>query len=174
MKAENQRRALAMIARGKYRADTRGRVLSLYDSHVRVRRTPLPLKAATLPKGYKTIVLCMDGRPLQLLVHQFVWLFFKGAIPKGYELNHKNACKADNRIHNLELVTGLQNARHAVSLGLVSSGSMHYLAKLTRAKVQRIREAVTAGAVQKHLAKQYGVSTGTIRDVVHRKTWKDM
>ena len=41
--------------------------------------------------------------------HRFICEAIKGPIPEGYEINHINKCKTDNRIENLELLTHTEN-----------------------------------------------------------------
>ena len=47
------------------------------------------------------------------LVHRLVWETFNGEIPKGYEIDHINAVRDDNRLENLQLLTHLDNMRKA-------------------------------------------------------------
>lgn len=51
-------------------------------------------------------------------VHRLVATAFYGEIPKGYEVNHINGCKCDNRVCNLEICTRKQNIKHALDTGL--------------------------------------------------------
>jgi len=47
------------------------------------------------------------------LVHRLVWETFNGEIPKGYEIDHINAVRDDNRLENLQLLSHLDNMRKA-------------------------------------------------------------
>lgn len=38
-------------------------------------------------------------------MHCYVWEFYNGPIPAGYDIHHKNKDVSDNRIENLELLT---------------------------------------------------------------------
>lgn len=44
-------------------------------------------------------------------LHRLVWEFYKGPIPSGYTIHHKNSNKADNRIENLELLSRSEHAK---------------------------------------------------------------
>ena len=45
----------------------------------------------------------------QVLKHRVVWEAFMGKIPEGYEIDHINTIRNDNRLENLRLVTPKQN-----------------------------------------------------------------
>lgn len=45
-------------------------------------------------------------------IHRLVWLCFKGSIPEGLQINHKDNDKTNNRIVNLELLTASDNIKH--------------------------------------------------------------
>ena len=45
--------------------------------------------------------------------HRFIWEAIKGVIPEGFEINHKNQIKTDNRIKNLELMSHQQNVEYS-------------------------------------------------------------
>lgn len=46
-------------------------------------------------------------------VHRIVWETFNGTIPEGYEIDHINSVRDDNRLENLQLLTPLENVRKA-------------------------------------------------------------
>lgn len=60
------------------------------------------------------------NRGIQL--HRLVWIRFKGPIPHGMEVNHKDGDKHNNRITNLELVTSTGNKKHAFKTGMRKRG----------------------------------------------------
>lgn len=80
--------------------------------------------------GYLVLCLrCKDGKPKVYLFHRVIWFYFKGEIPQGYEINHKDEDKTNNSIDNLELLTrkenvnyGTRNKRAAISNSIVQKG----------------------------------------------------
>lgn len=48
----------------------------------------------------------------QCKVHRLIWEAVHGTIPKGFEIDHINGVKSDNRISNLRLVTHAQNMQN--------------------------------------------------------------
>lgn len=51
-------------------------------------------------------------------VHRMIWKAFNGDIPTGYEINHKNGIRDDNRLENLELLTHRENLLYGNGLEL--------------------------------------------------------
>lgn len=68
--------------------------------------------------GYLTVALYQNGRSTTVNVHKLVCEAFIGEIPKGYTVNHKDGCKTNNTVPNLEVVTRKENNRHAFDTGL--------------------------------------------------------
>ena len=52
--------------------------------------------------------------------HRFIWEAIMGLIPEGYEINHKNRIKTDNRIKNLELMTRQQNVEYSCNRKVIA------------------------------------------------------
>lgn len=109
------------------------------------------------------------------MVHRLVMVAFAGHPPLGKQVNHKDGNPSNNRLVNLEYVTPSENTRHAIRMGLrkvTNQGERHYAVKLTDGDVSRIMRRASAGETFSLLAREYGVSGGTISGIVHRKTWK--
>lgn len=64
-------------------------------------------------KGYQKCNLYdASGKVKNVRVHRIIWITFNGEIPSGYEINHKNEVRNDNRLENLELLTHQANLRY--------------------------------------------------------------
>lgn len=74
------------------------------------------------------------------------------------EINHKNGCKIDSSIGNLEYVTHKANMAHAWATGLLTRAM---IAKLDRDAVLAIRE-VSGREPRRVTAKRHGVKPLTI------------
>lgn len=82
------------------------------------------LSTKTKSKGYcKVNLYDGNGNAKNVRVHRMIWEAFNGEIPNGYEINHKNEVRDDNRLSNLELVShydnlmyGSRKERHKESL----------------------------------------------------------
>jgi hypothetical protein len=73
----------------------------------------IELKPYTSARGYRIVKLRLRGHRRGAPVHKIVWLFFKGPLPEGFELDHRNRDKQCNRLRNLRLLARRFNrARH--------------------------------------------------------------
>lgn len=133
------------------------------------------LKLSLMNSGYLFIMLHKDGNNRNVSVHRLVFEHFKGPIPDGYQINHINGVKTDNRIENLEMVTGKQNMAHAIATGLVNNrGENSSSAKLLNSQAEEIRGLYKAEKYNQYeLADIYHVSVQAISNIVNNKTYKN-
>lgn len=68
--------------------------------------------------GYKQVCLILDGKQRQLLVHRIVAELFLGKSLEKTQVNHIDGDRTNNKVENLEWVTGSENMKHAVSTKL--------------------------------------------------------
>lgn len=88
---------------GKYQASNFGRIKSLYYGKEKI------LKPSKNKCGYLIVFLYKNGIKKTCKVHRLVWMAFNGEIPEGYEINHINEDKTDNRLENLSLMSHKDN-----------------------------------------------------------------
>jgi hypothetical protein len=124
-------------------------------------------------RGYVQCNLYRQGRVKNFLVHRLVARAFIGKIPLGLQVNHRNCEKTDNRVENLELVTGEQNRQHAREKGLVKPlhGSANPNAKLIEDDVRAIRRLRAEGVTARAVADLFGVTERLVYGIQHRRTW---
>ena len=93
-----------------YQVSNLGRVKSLegIDALGHKRKEKI-LKPQMLNNGYYRVALWKNSIQKRYLVHRLVWIAFNGHIPEGYEINHLNEVKSNNRLENLNLVTHKEN-----------------------------------------------------------------
>ena len=63
----------------------------------------------TKGKEYYIVVFSLNGKAKTIPLARLVYAFFKGNIPKGMDVDHKNNDSLDNSIDNLTLLTREQN-----------------------------------------------------------------
>lgn len=112
------------------------------------------------PRGYLQARATINGRRYHGGAHRLVWQYFNGDIPPGYEINHDNGLKDDNRPSNLLCGSSGANVAHAHRGGLIDqTGERNPAAKLRDNEVAQIRLAYSKGGyTMEQLGKRFGIS----------------
>lgn len=114
-----------------------GRVRSFLRGEERI------LKTQTDQKGYQRFSITIDRHKTTYKLHREV---AKAFVPNDNNLpqvNHKNGNKNDNTAANLEWVSNLENARHAVENGLWAN-----VFKASRETAERLRKPIVAYRIE--------------------------
>lgn len=114
--------------------------------------------------GYPCIIM----RGKEFKVHQAVWVWFNGIVPDGFEIDHIDNNKLNNRIDNLQLLTPQQNYMKQAAL---IRGANNFSCKITEDQVREIRKRSAAGETIRAIAKDYPVSRTQINRIIKRKKW---
>ena len=173
---------------GLYEVSSYGHVLSLPRVVVYARLSKQiqksvagkMLKPQRNANGYLAVRLYSGGGGHTFDVHRLVAHAFlpspPGPVGPGldqWQVNHRDGDKLNNRLSNLEWVTGRTNMDHAVMLQLHARGIHNANAKLTPEKVRDIRSHYATGRFsQPQLARLFKVSNATIHCIVTQKTWR--
>lgn len=96
---------------GLYEVSNTGRVRSLYDARHQKYRVK-ELKPGANRYGYLMVGLHKNGKQKLHTVHSLVMAAFVGPRPEGYDVNHIDECKSNNRVENLEYCTRRENNNH--------------------------------------------------------------
>lgn len=158
---------------GLYMVSNMGRVMGVprrtYPGHVLSQRTN--------KHGYKVVCLCKNNAKRYLSVHRIVAQAFVPNSDGKPEVNHINGSKVDNRASNLEWATRSDNELHSHRvLGKPThspwKGKPRKFARLfTDDQIRSIR---TDGRSNPEIAKDFGVSKTTIRNIKTRKVYFDV
>ncbi len=134
---------------------------------VRNKVTGRVLKPGKITDGYLQVSLRNNGRYKLRLVHRLVAeAFINNSNPEEFtQVNHKNSCKTENRVENLEWCSSAYNMRHMVANGHPAQAKLNYK------KAGEIRELLLLGAKVKRLAEKYDVSPDTIYAIKAGRTW---
>lgn len=100
---------------GMVEVSTLGRVRSL------LRPTKTVLKLQADKKGYQRVRVTISGEKMTFKVHREVAKAFIPNPDNKPQVNHIDGNKSNNAVDNLEWVTNLENARHAIKAGLFDS-----------------------------------------------------
>jgi hypothetical protein len=155
----------------RYEASNLGRLRSLnYKESKKIK-----VLSPAVSGGYlKTMLISDGGKYYSWTVHKWVALTWLGP-REEFEVNHMNGVKTDNRVSNLEYCTRSENVQHSFDnrLQKPKPGSTNGNSKLTEEQVKQIRSFATncIGRYygRKELAKKYGVSECTIKEVVNKR-----
>lgn len=105
-------------------------------------------------------------------VHRLVLFAFVGPCPEGMEACHNDGDYSNNTLVNLRWDTHQGNERDKCRHGTSNHGERNGSAKLTEGDVRSLREKYASGAYSmSKLAKEYGITLGTVHPIIHRKTW---
>jgi hypothetical protein len=166
---------------GRYEVSNLGNIRSIgYIDGSGKFRKPRYLKCSySKHLKYKVFSTAYMGKNMLRYVHRLVALAF---IPKPdgrYEVNHIDGDKANCKLSNLEWVTSRENSQHAFRMGLIKtltgeSGEGCPASKLNNEKVAEIKSMLRNGEKLCHIAKRYGVVTGTIAWIRDGVTWADV
>jgi hypothetical protein len=99
-------------------------------------------------------------------VHALVALTFLGERPAKHHTHHIDENKLNNNISNLEYKSSSNHSSHH------HKGESNYNAKLTAAKVLKIREMIKQGQRQVDIAAHFGVNQVQISKIKLGKTWQ--
>lgn len=145
-----------------YEASTFGRIRSI--------RRNIILKPS-YNKGYPQVAFQYNKIIKSFRVHTLVAITFLSN-PNNYEtVNHIDGVKSNNNLSNLEWCSLRKNMDHAMRIGLIKSGEMRSISKLSYSDVNDIRNKyshLTCDSV----ATLFNVCKSTISRVRRGHTWK--
>lgn len=156
---------------GYYLVSNAGRVMSVPHKPKVGPNCGYLLKQRRCNSGYPAVVLSVDGKKKNAMVHRMVAQAFVEN-PKGKEeVNHIDGDKTNNSVENLEWVTRSENAVHAYKNLPRKKSNYHHSVKLTADKARSIRsEPGTAASI----AKKYGISDVMVLKIKKRECWKEV
>lgn len=164
-----------------YEVDEFGNVYAL----PREKRTPTTtfiskerkLKPYNNGYGYMLVDMRKDGKRYMRVVHRLVAEAFIPNPNNLPQVNHIDGNKNNNCVTNLEWCTCSENQQHGFDTGLKPQSSKHPFSKLTEEDIRYIRKYYkpnTRGFGMRTLAKKFGVSDSTIRQIIVGISYKSV
>lgn len=132
------------------------------------------LKPSYNKKGYKVLrVKHEDGSWKTILHHKIIAEVFIGSKPHGYEVDHINGIRDDNRAYNLRYLTKSENNKHAYDSGRRDvSGFKNANCKHTEQQLKEVCQLLADGETNYcKIARATGVDRGTVSLIHRRKRW---
>lgn len=148
-----------------YQVSTFGRVKSFRKDEPRIIRPTLSTK------GYLQLELHKAGAERTFKVHRLVGTTFIPNPESKPQINHKDGCKINNFVGNLEWATQSQNMRHAYDIELQPSGENRCGAMFTNEQILYIRDNPDGLSVRE-FAKKFSVEPKRISEIQLGKNYK--
>lgn len=158
-----------------YLVSNKGRVKSL-DRIVPFGSQKRTVKGRTLRQidhgnGYVYVTFSTKGKHKNNYVHRLVCEAFKANPENLKEVNHIDGNKQNNCIENLEWISGIENKRHAMRIGLSAKGSKKTTALLTRSEARQIKREKLVGIPSNVIANKFKVSIGLINEIARNHNY---
>ena len=150
---------------GLYAADATGQIWRVKGRGARNTRW---LTGSLRPDGYRRVSLITGEGVKKKYVHRLVAEAFHGPIPDGLDVCHVNHVRDDNRPENLHYGTRAENVRESVRDGRWPK-IRENRRKLKEHQILEIIARYAAGANQRDIAKEYGVSKGLISKIIRTR-----
>lgn len=161
---------------GAYEVSDSGRVRSTDRGVKRKDGVVVRLRGKVLAQNscgaYKNVTLSAGGKTSVFWVHRLVLETFVGAGGKREVCRHINHNGCDNRLPNLRWGSYTDNEEDKIRAGRKPVGSSLSFSKLDESQVARIKQRLRGGASMAAMAREYGVSEGTIQNIKVGRTWK--
>jgi len=156
-----------------YEVSNLGNVRSYFSTHGIVD-TPHPLHQSINYKGRPIIRIRVNNIKKTFCVHRIVLEAFVGKCPIGMQACHYDDNPMNNRIENLRWDTWQNNVIDGLRNQTAARGEKQRSAKLTNEEVLDICQKYAKGIMSGILAKEFGVTTTTIREITSGRSWKHL
>lgn len=124
--------------------------------------------------GYPQVNVMLSGGIQTVVVHILVATAFLGPRPEGYQINHKNSIRDDNRLANLEYCTASENISHSyrTKIRKTNFGHDHPKSTVTAEMLPVIWSMIKAGKINKEIAEFFQIDPSTISRIKSHNIWR--
>lgn len=155
---------------GWYEVSNQGRVRRVAKSRPGIV-VPYVLKASVSNTGYPMVFLYRHSKWKNTTIHSLLLSAFIGPRPEGFQADHINAVRTDNRLENLRWLPREENETHR--------GEDIGNSKLREADVHIIRQMQPTvygegKKVARVLAARYGIDVSSVYMIWKRVTWSHL
>lgn len=126
------------------------------------------------PSGYIVINLTANSVKKQVRVHRVIWMSVFGLIPEGFVPDHINNDKSDNRLDNLQLLTGADNSKKAHAEGRIDYDASGATTLTVEVRRQLYHDYMRGGGSYRDMAAKYGISKSRIGQIVQEYGWTEV
>lgn len=147
-----------------YKISNMGRVVSLRSNTILIQNLD--------SNQYHRFMLWKNNKNTGINTHILVANYFLGDRPEGYQINHIDGNKSNNKVSNLEYITASENMKHAYDIGLhpgvynsLNEEEVHQICKLFKENNGNISPNSIINKLK------LKTSTSNIKLIKYRKTW---
>lgn len=155
---------LNMVGNSKKLINDEGMILTIFNN--RKDSDNVSYGSKNSKTGYYTTIV--DGKAQY--VHRLVWKLFNGEIPEGYEINHIDGNKSNNKLSNLELMTREENCKEEIRCKRLSKSKKKRCYIVIDGK--RIEES-SKKALVNYIKKNYGIGISSFFQIGISKKYQD-
>lgn len=157
---------------GLYEVSNLGRVRSLdrIDSRGHFKKSVVLKQRLESPDRYYTVSLYLGGKRKLKYVHRLVAESFITNKDNFKEVNHKDECKTNNHVYNLEWCDRSYNSTYG-KLKDHFKGSNNPSVKLTVDDVKKIRELISQGLSDSEIASTFNVTIPNVSCIRRGESW---
>jgi hypothetical protein len=123
-------------------------------------------------RPYLQVSMSVQNKRKSRLVHRLVAKAFLSNPENLPQVNHVNCLKRDNRLENLEWISGQMNMDHAVASGLILNGEAVKKSKATESLVRVIRQRSQNGESNYRISQDVDLCEAAVTQITRRRTWK--
>lgn len=123
--------------------------------------------------GYRTVCLSAGGIVTKFRLNVLVLSTFCGPAPfEGAHAAHNDGDRSNNALTNLRWASPAENQADVDRHGKRCRGTDVHSAVLGEDDIRSIRKLLAAGARNRPVAEQFGVSVSTIHLIRHNRIWR--
>jgi hypothetical protein len=145
------------------------------SNHGRLRKDNKLMDPHFSKEGYHRYVLKLNGKKYHRTVHPLVLEAFvcpRPVFPRVHDACHNDGNADNNKLSNLRWDTRKSNIHDQRKHGTLVIGEKQNRAIMTEEKVLSLRAKYEQGIGWKQLAQEFGISRGTVYQILSRTSWK--
>lgn len=117
-------------------------------------------------KGYLMVGVRIEGRSVTKSVHSIIAECFLGIRPKGYQIDHIDNVRTNNKASNLQYVTASENVQKAYDTGIKDhSGFKASSSKYSKEEFESVILLSAQGYSLRDVVELSGVKRGTCKNL---------
>ena len=133
----------------------------------------IPLKRVVLQRahtsGYAMNVVSDGKQQKAFMSHRFIWECCNDIIPRGYEIDHINKNKLDNKIDNLRCITIEENRRHRDHTNIIKFAKIAHTLKRFIKSINIDTNEVICFKSKSQCGQYYGISPALVYLITENK-----